>query len=132
MNDLLENSNSNSGEVLTSKETFLERLQSKEKKRILESYLGKKEEDSKNNREHAKKIADIAREVSECDYVTFEDGSITVAEMLVATAYANELVNPKTNFASLNMVQKVIDNDTTNGQAGFTVNFITNGQDLGD
>lgn len=116
--------------MLTRGETFLERIESKEKKRILEAYLEKKK--SSGDKDRAKRIADIAREVSECEYVNIDGTPLTIGEILVAQAYANEMNNPKANFVSLNAVQKVIDSDTDSGQVGFTVNFITNGQDLGD
>lgn len=118
-----------STEILTRGETFLERIENKEKKRILEVYLNKKKNEKSDS---AKRIADIAREVSECEYVNIDGTPLTIGEILVAQAYANEMNNPRANFVSLNAVQKVIDSDTDTGQVGFTVKFITNGQDLGD
>lgn len=121
-------------EILTKRETFLEKLNNKEKKKILASYLNEKTQNVANGKENAKKIADIVKAIGDCDYITFDDEnvSLTIAEMMIANVYANEINNPKASFASLNMAQKVIDNDISNNVGGFTVNFITNGQDLGD
>lgn len=77
-------------------------------------------------------IADIVKQVGHQEYVTLDDGtSLTINDMLVASAYGNAIRNPKTNFRELNFAQKVINNDTEDNNA-VTINFVSNGQDLGD
>lgn len=77
-------------------------------------------------------IADIVKQVGHQEYVTLDDGtSLTINDMLVASAYGNAIRNPKTNFRELNFAQKVINNDTEDANS-VTINFVSNGQDLGD
>lgn len=86
----------------------------------------------KDNKEKALDIAELVREVGRQEYVTLEDGTeLTINDILVATAYGNALRNKRTSFRELNDAQKVINNDTQENNA-VTINFVSNGQDLGD
>lgn len=77
-------------------------------------------------------IADIVRAVGRSEYVVLDDGtSVTVNDMLVASAYGNAIKNPETSFKDLLEAQKVANNDSSDAPQ-FNVTFITNGQDLGD
>lgn len=77
-------------------------------------------------------IADIVRAVGRAEYIELDDGtSVTVNDMLVASAYGNAIKNPETSFKDLLEAQKVANNDTSDAPQ-FNVTFVTNGQDLGD
>ena len=77
-------------------------------------------------------IADIVRAVGRSEYIVLEDGtSVTVNDMLVASAYGNAIRNPETSFKDLMEAQKVANNDSSDAPQ-FNVTFVTNGQDLGD
>lgn len=77
-------------------------------------------------------IADIVRAIGRSEYVLLDDGtSVTVNDMLVASAYGNAIKNPETSFRDLLEAQKVANNDTSDAPQ-FNVTFVTNGQDLGD
>jgi hypothetical protein len=77
-------------------------------------------------------IADIVRAVGRSEYVVLDDGtSVTVNDMLVASAYGNAIRNPETSFKDLMEAQKVANNDSSDAPQ-FNVTFVTNGQDLGD
>lgn len=118
------------GEVMDEKEKFLSKLQP-EMRVIVEQRLKKKEREKKENKETAKRLADITREMLEEDYIKLDDTSITVGELLVSKAMFNALSNPKTSFRDLNDAQKVVDNDVSDNRNGFTLILNTNGQDLG-
>ena len=92
------------------------------KQREYQDEQGKKIED----------IADIVRAIGRSEYVVLDDGtSVTVNDMLVASAYGNAIKNPETSFKDLLEAQKVANNDTSDAPQ-FNVTFVTNGQDLGD
>ena len=92
------------------------------KERQYQDEQGKKIED----------IADIVRALGRSEYIELDDGtSVTVNDMLVASAYGNALRNPETSFKDLLEAQKVANNDTSDGTA-VNITFVSNGQDLGD
>jgi hypothetical protein len=106
--------------TLTEDEKKLCRAISRERK--YQEEQGKKIED----------IADIVRAVGRSEYVKLDDDtSITVNDMLVASAYGNALKNPETSFKDLLEAQKVANNDT-NDSTAINITFMSNGQDLGD
>lgn len=77
-------------------------------------------------------IADIVRAVGRAEYVVLDDDtSVTVNDILVASAYGNALKNPDTSFKDLIDAQKVANNDV-NDTTAINITFMTNGQDLGD
>lgn len=77
-------------------------------------------------------IADIVRAVGRSEYVVLDDGtSVTVNDMLVASAYGNAMKNPETSFKDLLEAQKVANNDTSDTPQ-VNITFVSNGQDLGD
>lgn len=77
-------------------------------------------------------IADIVRAVGRAEYVVLDDDtSVTVNDILVASAYGNAIKNPETSFKDLLEAQKVANNDSSDAPQ-FNVVFMTNGQDLGD
>lgn len=89
---------------------------------------------SNENKAKVQSLAEITKALGEADYVEFDDDSqnISINEKCVSVAYANMIRNPKTTFKEINEVQKVINNDTDDGKGALVVNFITQGQDLGD
>jgi hypothetical protein len=91
-------------------------------------------EKAKENREKVRTLAEITKALGEANYVEFdEDGDgISINEKCVSVAFANMIRNPKSSFKDINEMQKVIANDTDDGRGSLVVNFITNGQDLGD
>lgn len=92
------------------------------KQRSYQEEQGKKIED----------IAEIVRAVGRSEYMVLEDDTkVTVNDMLVASAYGNAIRNPETSFKDLLEAQKVANNDTTDGTS-IQIQFVTNGQDLGD
>ena len=92
------------------------------KQRSYQEEQGKKIED----------IAEIVRAVGRSEYLVLDDDTtVTVNDMLVASAYGNAIRNPETSFKDLLEAQKVANNDTSDG-TNVKITFFTNGQDLGD
>lgn len=113
------------------KSKFLERIESKAMKDILEARISQLEKmDKKENRK--KELAEITKEIMDSEYVNLGTTSLTIGDMIVATAAANLVNNPRTGFKEINDAQKVIDNSTDNNSNGVTIIVNTNGQDLGD
>lgn len=118
----------NANKIPKTEKSFFETLTPQEKMIIGAVKKCRKEDKDKKIMD----IADIVRQVGHQEYVTLEDGTeLTINDMLVASAYGNAIRNPKTNFRELNFAQKVINNDTEDNNA-VTINFVSNGQDLGD
>ena len=125
-------------DIAKEREKYLNSL-SEEERLITLSMWSKKAKESreanKEAKERIKSLAEIAKAVGESDYIMFDDESdnLTINEKCVAVAYGNMIRNPKTSFRDLNDLQKVIKDDTDDGKNnGIVVNFITNGQDLGE
>ena len=121
------------------REEYLSKLSEEERLITLSLWNEKRKESLKANKEKREKIAslaEIAKQIGESEYVMFddEDGvNLTINEKCVAVAYGNMIRNPKTSFRDLNDLQKVVKDDTDDGNKnGIVVNFITNGQDLGE
>ena len=105
-------------------------LSSEEKKLV--KAIAKQREYQDEQGKKIEDIADIVRAIGRSEYVVLEDGtSVTVNDMLVASAYGNAIRNPETSFKDLLEAQKVANNDTSDAPQ-FNVTFVTNGQDLGD
>ena len=123
-------------EIAKQKQAFLAECPN-DMKPILTAMLNKKERELENNKketkEKAKEIAAMTKELMTTEYVHFDDGtSLTVAEMALAVATRNTLSNPKSTFKDVNDIQKVIDNDISQGSGGLVVVINNNGQDLGE
>lgn len=121
------------------REEYLSKLSEEERLITLSLWNEKRKESLRANKEKREKIsslAEIAKQIGESEYVMFddEDGvNLTINEKCVAVAYGNMIRNPKTSFRDLNDLQKVVKDDTDDGNKnGIVVNFITNGQDLGE
>lgn len=127
-----DNSRNGGGNMETDKKSkFLERIQNKAMKDILESRINQLEKrDKKETRK--KELAEITKEIMDSEYVNLGETSLTIGDMIVATATANLVNNPRTGFKEINDAQKVIDNSTDNNSNGVTIIVNTNGQDLGD
>lgn len=119
-------------EIMNDKERFLAKCNEQEKP-IFKAILDKKEQELLQSKKTAKTIAETTREVMEQPFVKFDDdSSLTIQDMLVASATRNMLSNPKMSFREINDVQKVISNDVDTNKNGCTIIINTNGQDLGD
>lgn len=112
------------------KEAFLERVKNKTMKEVLDARL--KELEKRESKENRKKdLADITKELLDSEYVNVGGTSLTIGDMIIATATANMVNNPRIGFKEVNEAQKVISNSTDNNN-GVTIIVNTNGQDLGD
>lgn len=121
------------------REEYLSKLSEEERRITLSLWNEKRKEAMKANKEKKERVAtlaEIAKQIGESDYVMFDDESdvnLTINEKCVAVAYGNMIRNPKTSFRDLNDLQKVVKDETDEGNKnGIVVNFITNGQDLGE
>ena len=113
------------------KESFLERIKNDTFKRVLDSRIEQlNKRDKKENRK--KELGEITKEIMESEYVEVGGTSLTIGDMIVATATANMIENPRTGFKEINDAQKVIEGNTDADAGKFTVIINTNGQDLGD
>ena len=124
-------------ELYKQREEYLSKLSEEERLITLSLWNEKRKESLKANKEKKERInslAEIAKQVGESDYIVFDDGdNLSINEKCVAVAYGNLIRNPKTSFRDLNDLQKVVKDDTDDGNKnGIVVNFITNGQDLGE
>lgn len=124
-------------ELYKQREEYLSNLSEEERLITLSLWNEKRKESLKANKEKKERInslAEIAKQVGESDYIVFDDGdNLSINEKCVAVAYGNLIRNPKTSFRDLNDLQKVVKDDTDDGNKnGIVVNFITNGQDLGE
>lgn len=132
--------NENKPKVLSSKETEKEKFLSQIKSNspelfpIIEARLKQKELQKENNKEKAKTLAEVTKELLEGDFIKLNDDDenfISINDLLVSRATANLISSKKTTFKDLNEAQKVIKNDTDDNRGGFTLILNTNGQDLG-
>lgn len=112
------------------KKAFLEKVKDKKMKDVLEARLSDLEKRDKNEK-RKKDLADITKELMDSEYVNVGGTSLTIGDMIVATATANMVNNPRVGFKEVNEAQKVISNSTDNNN-GVTIIVNTNGQDLGD
>ena len=124
-------------DIKRKREEYLSKLTEEERAITLALWAEKSRQtraENKEARERVNSLADIVKSLGENAYVTLDDGSdITINEKCAAVAYANMIRNPRTSFKDLNDLQKVIKDDTDDGKtSGIVVNFITNGQDLGE
>ncbi len=124
-------------DIKRKREEYLSKLTEEERAITLALWAEKARQtraENKEARERVNSLADIVKSLGENAYVTLDDGSdITINEKCAAVAYANMIRNPRTSFKDLNDLQKVIKDDTDDGKtSGIVVNFITNGQDLGE
>lgn len=124
-------------DIYKQREEYLSKLSEEERLITLSLWNEKRKESIKANKEKKERInslAEIAKQVGESDYIVFDDGdNLSINEKCVAVAYGNLIRNPKTSFRDLNDLQKVVKDDTDDGnKSGIVVNFITNGQDLGE
>lgn len=125
-------------EIAKEREKYLNSLSEEERLITLSMWAKKAKESREANKEtkdRIKSLAEIAKAVGESDYIMFDDESdnLTINEKCVAVAYGNMIRNPKTSFRDLNDLQKVVKDDTDDGKNnGIVVNFITNGQDMGE
>ena len=124
-------------DISKSREEYLNRLSEEERAITLALWAEKSRQarvESKEAKDRVSSLAEIVKSLGENAYVTLDDGSdISINEKCAAVAYANMIRNPKTSFKDLNDLQKVVKDDTDDGKsAGIVVNFITNGQDLGE
>ena len=124
-------------DIKRKREEYLSKLTDEERAITLALWAEKARQtraENKEARERVSSLADIVKSLGENAYVTLDDGSdITINEKCAAVAYANMIRNPRTSFKDLNDLQKVIKDDTDDGKtSGIVVNFITNGQDLGE
>jgi hypothetical protein len=102
-----------------------------EEKRLVRA-IAKEREYQSTQEKKIEDIADIVRAVGRSEYIVLDDGvSVTVNDMLVASAYGNALRNPETSFKDLLEAQKVANNDTSDTPQ-VNITFVSNGQDLGD
>lgn len=112
------------------KSAFLEKIKNETMKKVVEARINQLEkQEKKENRK--KELAEITKELMDSEYVNLGDTSLTIGDMVVATATANMVNNPRVGFKEINDAQKVIDNSTDNNN-GVTIIVNTNGQDLGD
>lgn len=113
------------------KKVHVETTLSQEEKKLVKA-IAKQREYQDEQGKKIEDIADIVRAIGRSEYVVLEDGtSVTVNDMLVASAYGNAIRNPETSFKDLLEAQKVANNDTSDGTA-VNITFVSNGQDLGD
>lgn len=124
-------------DISKSREEYLGKLTEEERAITLALWAEKSKQakaENKEARERVNSLAEIVKSLGENAYVTLDDGSdISINEKCAAVAYANMIRNPKTSFKDLNDLQKVVKDDTDDGKnTGIVVNFITNGQDLGE
>jgi hypothetical protein len=124
-------------DIKRAREEYLSKLTEEERAITLALWAEKSRQarvENKEARERVNSLAEIVKNLGENAYVTLDDGSdISINEKCAAVAYANMIRNPRTSFKDLNDLQKVIKDDTDDGKtSGIVVNFITNGQDLGE
>lgn len=102
-----------------------------EYKNILKSYTEQKLKLPKDKRNEKRAIAEITKDLLSTGVAKIDDEGteLTVAELLVSQAIVNARQS-KITFRDLNDLEKVTDNNTNDNNV--TINFITNGQDLGD
>jgi len=102
-----------------------------EYKNILNAMTEKKLSKPKEERERKSAISEITKELLATGVAKIDDDGteLTVGELLVAQAVVNAKQG-KVTFRDLNDLQKVTENNTNDNNV--TINFITNGQDLGD
>lgn len=133
--------NESKPKVLSSKETEKEKFLSQIKSNspelfpIIEARLKQKELQKENNKEKAKTLAEVTKELLEGDFIKLNDDDenfISINDLLVSRATANLISSKKTTFKDLNEAQKVIKNDTDDNRNGFTLVLNYHGQDLGD
>ena len=123
--------------IATAKENYLNSLTEEERKITIARWKQKQREGvekAKEKRDKVATLAELTKALGEANYVEFDDDGdgITINEKCISVAYANMIRNPKSSFKDINEMQKVIANDTDDGRGQLVVNFITNGQDLGD
>ena len=124
-------------DIKRKREEYLSKLTEEERAITLALWAEKAKKtraENKEVKERVNSLAEIVKNLGENAYVTLDDGSdITINEKCAAVAYANMIRNPRTSFKDLNDLQKVVKDDTDDGKtSGIVVNFITNGQDLGE
>ena len=124
-------------DIKKAREEYLAKMTPEERRVTLALWREKarqSREMKKESKEELKSLAELTRNLGNCEYVTFDDDepSQTINEKCVAVAYANFIRNPKSSFKDINDMQKVIKDDTDDNKTAVTVNFITNGQDLGE
>jgi hypothetical protein len=112
------------------KSAFLEKISNENMKKVLDARISQLEKQEKKEK-RKKDLAEITKELLDSEYVDLGDTSLSIGDMLVSTATANMINNPRVTFKEINDAQKVIDNNTNN-MNGVTIVVNTNGQDLGD
>lgn len=102
-----------------------------EYKNILNAMTEKKLSKPKEERQKKSAISEITKDLLSTGVAKIDDDGteLTVGELLVAQAVVNAKQG-KVTFRDLNDLQKVTENNTNDNNV--TINFITNGQDLGD
>lgn len=123
--------------IQNARKEYLDKLTPEERQITLALWKQKAQEartEKKEMNDKIQSLADITRKLGEAEYLVFDDDepSQTINEKCVAVAYANFIRNPKSSFKDINDMQKVIKDDTEDNKTAVTVNFITNGQDLGE
>lgn len=113
------------------KSTFLEKIKSENMKKVVGARITQLEKKDKKEKRKSD-LAEITKDLLDSEYVDLGDTSLTIGDMLVATATANMIENPRTGFKEINDAQKVIDGNINADAGKFTVIINTNGQDLGD
>lgn len=121
-------------QIVNETEKFLAKIEktSPELLPFVKARLKQKELAKVNNKEKAKSLSEVTKELLEGEYVKLdEDLDFTISDLLVSRATANLVQNEKLTFKELNDAQKVISNDVAKDSGGFHLTIVTNGQDLG-
>lgn len=112
------------------KSAFLESIRNDTMRTVLDSRITQLEKQDKKTQKK-KELAEITKELMDSEYVDVGGVSLTIGDMMIATATANMINNPRIGFKEINDAQKVIEGNTNN-MNGVTIVVNTNGQDLGD